>query len=57
MSRDVRLVHVHAGLGGGQELLDLVDVDAAVSVVAEAEQLEEALVLARDVLRQEEILG
>ena len=51
VGRDVVLVHVVAGLGQVQELLDLVDVDAAVGVVAEAEHLEEALVLARDVLQ------
>ena len=48
---DVVLVHVVSGLGHVEELLHLVHVDAAVGVVAEAEHLEQALVLARHVLR------
>ena len=46
----VLLVHLHAGLGGLQEVVDVVHVDAAVGVIAEAEHLEETLVLAGEVL-------
>ena len=46
----VVLVHLPAGLRGLQEVVDVVHVDAAVGVIAEAEHLEETLVLAGEVL-------